>query len=66
MSSAYDALDDEGKQKVRCVADAVIEAANEYADMMERGEIEMCSGPDALRMFGATINVALILKDDPR
>lgn len=50
----------------RLVIDATVEALNEHANMMACGEIPMLSGPDALRDFAASINLALVLKEQPR
>lgn len=58
-------LDAEGQRRRRLVIDATVEALNEHDNLMACGEIPMLSGPDALRDFAASINLALVLKEQP-
>jgi len=62
--TAFQSLPPEGRAAVREVTDAVVEGLNAYADLMERGELEMMPGPQALRWVAAAINVAMIQQED--
>jgi hypothetical protein len=51
----YATLDPAGRRCVQTVYDIMIAGIEDYAARMERGEIEMRSGPDALRDYAATL-----------
>lgn len=63
--TAYQLLDADQKRAMDECLDALVKGLQDYAHMMDKGEIPMCSGPDALRDFAATILVVRIQQEEP-
>lgn len=59
-TSSYQRLTPEDQGAADAIIDATIEGLQDYATMMERGEIPMRSGPEALREFAASISIVRI------
>jgi len=55
-TSAYLKLPLSGRQFVGVIIDSLREALGDYAGLMERGEIPMLSGPDAVREFADSLS----------
>lgn len=53
-------LEPEQKAKVVIIADAVTDMLNEYADLIETGDLPYMPGPQLLRWVGRAINEVII------
>lgn len=60
QTTAYQRLSIDERRIADTMIDATIEAIQDYALMMDRGEISMRDGPDALRDFAATISLVRV------
>lgn len=63
QSTAYQKLPPELQAITREALDATAQMLNEYAGMMERGDIPSLDGPDALRLVARYLNLALIRQE---
>lgn len=62
-TTSYQRLDPDARSIADAMIDATIEGLQDYAGMMERGEIPMCSGPRALRDFAESISLVRIQQE---
>lgn len=62
-TTSYQRLNTNDRRAADAIIDATMEGLQDYAMMMDRGEIPMRSGPEALREFAASIGVVRIQQE---